>query len=541
MISASTFFHTPKFNLDNQVLIHKSTISVNASNSHMPKIPICPKCNKNTFITILSIHCIEIKCSCGYTEKLSLKDYQNAISGYVQIDCPIHKNISFMYYCPKCGVNLCQLCLSKHKSHEKIVYIKEFTINEEDKIRTKIANAYNSINKLTLFSDIKTNCINRLLKQINELETSYEEFISNNNKILKIIEDLINSYNRCKPNYYIVSNLLKNANFTISTFPDNLEKNYENILHFFKTFSIIKMNKTKRALNIKLKKELTTNQNIHSILKIDNNTIALCGNDNNIIYIINLKTEQYHAKLIGHNDTIWSMTLLSPNKIASCSSDKSIIIWLNYKLDYKIENAHNEMILNVITLTENRFASSSQDATIKIWKSTAPYELLSTLIGHRESIPSLLMLNNKSNNLLSCSGEKEKQLRLWDLTTFNCLGSIDNIHCSYIHSMIQLEDSQVIIGGANVINIVNTITFKLEATFESETFGILLSIFQIGNHLLMGSRDNMLYLFDLETKSKYIISSLLANKISTVISVIRLDDETLLSASYDGKLQFYKI
>ena len=107
--------------------------------------------------------------------------------------------------------------------------------------------------------------------------------------------------------------------------------------------------------------------------------------------------------------------------------------------------------------------------------------------------------------------------------------------------MIQLEDSRVIIGGANVINIVNTITFKLEATFESETFGILLSIFQIGNHLLMGSKDNMLYLFDLETKSKYIISSLLANKISTVITVIRLDDETLLSASYDGKLQFYKI
>ena len=122
---------------------------------------------------------------------------------------------------------------------------------------------------------------------------------------------------------------------------------------------------------------------------------------------------------------------------------------------------------------------------------------------------------------------------------FNCLGSIDNIHCSFIHSMIQLEDSRVIIGGANVINIVNTITFKLELTVELETFGI--PIFQIGNQLLMGSKENMLYLFDLGSKSKYIISSLLANKISTVISVIRLDDDTLISASYDGKLQLYKI
>ena len=339
-----------------------------------------------------------------------------AITGPVQIDCPIHKNLSFMYYCQKCGVNLCQLCLSMHKAHEKIVYIKEFTINEENKIRTKITNAYTSINKLTLFDEIKTNCINRLLKQINELETSYEELIRNNNKILKIIEDLINSYNRCKPNYYIVSNLLNNTNFTISTFPDNLEDNYENILNFFKTFSIIKMNKTKRALNIKLTKEFHTHQNIHSILKIDNNTIALCGNDKNKIYIFNVKSGKYPVKLIGHNDTIWSMTLLSPNKIASCSSDKSIIIWLNYKLDFKIENAHNDIILKVITLTENRFASSSQDATIKIWKSTSPYELLATLIGHRASIPSLLMLNNNNNNLLSCSGEKEKQLRLWDLT-----------------------------------------------------------------------------------------------------------------------------
>ena len=105
--------------------------------------------------------------------------------------------------------------------------------------------------------------------------------------------------------------------------------------------------------------------------------------------------------------------------------------------------------------------------------------------------------------------------------------------------MIQLEDSRVIIGGANVINIVNTITFKLELTVKLETFGI--PIFQIGNQLLMGSKENMLYLFDLESKSKYIISSLLANKISTVISVIRLDDDTLISASYDGKLQLYKI
>ena len=90
-----------------------------------------------------------------------------------------------------------------------------------------------------------------------------------------------------------------------------------------------------------------------------------------------------------------------------------------------------------------------------------------------------------------------------------------------------------------MINIVNTITFKLELTVDLETFGI--PIFQIGNQLLMGSKENMLYLFDLESKFKYIISSLLANKISTVISVIRLDDDTLISASYDGKLQLYKI
>ena len=77
------------------------------------------------------------------------------------------------------------------------------------------------------------------------------------------------------------------------------------------------MNKIKRALNIKLTKECHTQQNIHSILKIDNNTIALCGNDKNKIYIFNVKSWKYPVKLIGHNDTIWSMTLLSPNKIAS--------------------------------------------------------------------------------------------------------------------------------------------------------------------------------------------------------------------------------
>ena len=538
-LSISTVAH--RYSLSN-ASIHISTISQTPKNIHNRYPPLCPKCYQFPFIHFIPTNLIQIKCPCGYSERLSLKDYQKKIqityNKKIELDCFEHNHRPFMYYCNQCNQNICEKCLPKHKNHTNLLHIHRFTLIEEEKMRNKFNNAYNSIEMLDYYQIKKNEIIKSLLVKINEIEAAYQECISNNKIIYSIIEQLIESYNREKPNFFTVTNL--RACYDMN--PTKLLKNTigddcNNTIQFFRTFSIIN-NESKDYLKFKEIKKYNANNLILSLLLVDDNHLAICGR-NKYIDIINLITFQVETQLSGHTGVIWSMALLNKSVIISCSSDKSIIIW--NKNPHIIKKAHEDKILKVIVLTNHRFASSSSDLTIKIWKDCHPYELIATLTGHCDVVPSMMQLTDVNNILLSCSGRIEMALKIWDINSYKLLKIVENIHCSNMNCMLQLEDGRIVIGGDSMLNIINTVTYQVDMMIEDDSLGTFLCIFQIGNRLLIGNVNKKLYFFDIEKKKKYNTSELIKYNTINTNNILRLPDGTLITSTYDGTISLWNV
>lgn len=536
--SLSASFHAKTLS---RSIIFTSTLSQLPTNIHKQLYPLCPDCLRCPFIQIIPTNSVEINCPCGYKKKITLKEYVNASSfphyqnQSAMLDCTKHNNQSFKYYCSQCKINICYKCLPDHKEHKGLLKIKEFTISER-KLQKKLTHAFNTLKILDSYKKIKNDMINDLVRQINSLETAYDECIKNNNIIVNIIEQLINSYNREKPNFFTISNLKANSEINLIKLPNVLKYDCKEAIQFFRSFSIL--NKTKGPLEFKEINHFKVDNLITSCLLIDDNHLAVCG-EKNIIEIYNLKSNQIETILGGHQKSIWSLAILSQDKMVSCSSDKSIIIWNKNEKGEIIHNAHSNIILKVIALTGKRFASSSLDYLIKIWKDYKPYNLIATLKGHFDAIPSLLQL--KDNKLVSCSGRNEMELRVWDLHNYKRLNTIENIHCSNINSMIELEDGRVVVGGENTLKIINTITYTIDLTFEDSRLGTILCILQIGNQLLIGNLKKEFFLFDLEKEKIYYTNVLMKYRTDYTNNIIRLGDGTLITSTYSGIITFWKV
>ena len=539
-LSISTFAHRNTFS--NTSICISSTISQTPHNTHNRYPPLCPKCFRLPFIYIIPKNVIEIKCPCGYNERLSLKNYKKKIqinyNKKIEIDCSEHNHRSFMYYCNQCKQNICEKCLQQHKNHKYLLQIHKYTLFEEEKMRNKLNNAYNSIEMLDFYQAKKNEIIQSLLLKINEIEAAYEECITNNKIIYSIIEQLIESYNREKPNFLTVTNLRACYDMNpTKLFKNTIDNDCNNAIHFFRSFSIMN-NNPKDYLKIKEIKKYNAKNLILSLLLVDDNHLAVCGN-NKYIDIINLTTFQVETQLSGHTAEIWSMALLNQSTIISCSSDKSIIIW--NKNPHIIKNAHENKVLKVIVLTNHRFASSSSDCTIKIWKDNSPYNLISTLTGHTDAVPSILQLTDVNNILVSCSGRIEMILKIWDIHSYKLLKIVENIHCSNVNCMLQLEDGRIVVGGDSMLNIINTVTYQVDLMIENDSLGTFLCIFQIGNHLLIGSVNKKLYLFDIEKKKKFNTSDLIKYNTINTNNVLKLADGTLITSTYEGTISLWKV
>ena len=103
----------------------------------------CPNCENFPTLCINRTQ-INIKCKCGYAQVISIKDYLNQL-----------KKCNSLH------------CITKPK------FVK---------ITDKINAGYTHL--LTYFKEIKENLLTQMIKQINDLESSYEQCIKENNDVL---------------------------------------------------------------------------------------------------------------------------------------------------------------------------------------------------------------------------------------------------------------------------------------------------------------------------------------------------------------------
>ena len=210
------------------------------------------------------------------------------------------------------------------------------------------------------FNTYKNELINEYRKQINELESAYEESYNRNINMLSYIQTLINNYDESVE----MRNCILNNCIKIEQCKDN--KNINELIKYYNGYNIIESVKIEDIKSIKTITGHT--HNVYSLLHLKDGRVASCSWDKTIrIYD---PSNDYHCDQVikRHSESITSICQLDDGTIVSCSGDRTIMI-----SDYTIKNAHDDWIAKVITLPNNRIASCSKDNRIKIWKSNPQY------------------------------------------------------------------------------------------------------------------------------------------------------------------------
>ena len=294
-----------------------------------------------------------------------------------------------------------------------------------------------------------------------------------------------------------------------------------------------KINKNNKE--VKCIKTITAHTSyVNSLLLLKDKRIASCSSDNTI-QVFN-PSNDYHCDQVikRHSDSITSICQLDDGTIVSCSRDESIIIG-----DYIIEHAHNEWILKVITLPNNRIASCSEDVTIKIWKSNPPYIKIpiKELEGHSGSVSCLLYINEK--DIMISSSWNDRTIRLWNMSTYQCLTVIKKIDSVWINSLYQIDKERVIVGGIKKFVILNIDKCRIEKTIKDESFKFIRCFLKLqDNHtILCGCEDGLFCFYDMNT-NEYIIT--MNNHLSHINDCLLIDENTFLSCSWDNTIKVWK-
>ena len=376
------------------------------------------------------------------------------------------------------------------------------------------------------FNTYKDELINNYLKQINELESAYEESYNRNMNMLSYIQTLINNYDESVE----MRNCILNNCIKIEQCKDN--KNINELIKYYNKYNIVESVKIE---DIKSIKTITGHTNsVYSLLHLKDGRVASCSDDKTIrIYD---PSNDYHCDQVikRHSESITSICQLDDGTIVSCSYDKSIMIG-----DYTIKNAHDGWIWKVITLPNNRIASCSYDKTIKIWKSNPPYSdtPIKVLEGHSNSVNSLLYIKERD---VMISGSDDGTLRLWNMSTYQCDKVIKGVDCCFTNSLYQIDKDRVIVGWVNSFSIVNIDKCVIEKRIKDESLGYVFCFLKLRDNktILCGCDNGIFCFYDMNTKQYKITNDNHHN--DDINDLLLIDDNTFLSCSTDSTIKVWR-
>ena len=211
------------------------------SGKEMPDFS-CFNCKKLLENSYYCHECLKVFCNkCSPEHKSNNKNHSLTPLNKLDTECPFHSKV-FTQYCFICEKNLCDKCnLIVHKGHIIIKYI-DYKVKKMDVLEKKIKMAKQ---KLNVNEDIAKSIINKNDKMKKEIEEFYEINDEMNLKIIKLLEQIIQSYSLCKEkfNCQLIYNVKENINFNLGviSFDENtkIEEDTEKLIHYFKTNTII--------------------------------------------------------------------------------------------------------------------------------------------------------------------------------------------------------------------------------------------------------------------------------------------------------------
>ena len=552
-IQIKEYFHQMKH-------IQKKNPKCERNQSHSEKIAseFCHQCN------------IWLCEDCKNQHRDYSKDHYTSITPCQSEDqCYKHISKNYEYFCEQCKDHLCVICKIEHTGHHVISLNSYITEEKMEHIKDNLVQANNYLNGY--YANLKDNCIKLLKEQIKRIQFAYEQSYNINNEILQLAHIMVDNYVPSCQNYYVMTNLINNTSFKFAKC-EELDKKYSlnqnninTLIKFFQTNVIVGNEEKKTKIEEKeiveeekenedfieepipikkvdlslLKEEVSLTDykgNINTLQLLKDGRLASCSSEYSI-KIFSLITYKCELSLSGHTNTVTYVSQLENGKLLSSSYDNSIKIWNLKGMEFSCEStiqAHDHWVIKIIPLTGNRMASCSKDKKIKIWKSDAPFDLVSTLLGHTFWVNSIIQLKDQ-DILVSGSSGMDGTIRVWSLVSYECIQVICNVCCCYRNGLLEFEN-KVIVGGQKRIKIVNLTSYKIDHMIEDDNLGFV-SAFGIlrDGSVLCGCGAGKLFQLNPNSYSCYLVKENAHS--SDVVSIIELDDSSFITSSDENSIK----
>lgn len=205
---------------------------------------------------------------------------------------------------------------------------------------------------------------------------------------------------------------------------------------------------TEKTLSIIDGDENTKNYGIYSLAVSKNFLIVGCcvlGAQNCPIYVYDMSAQKPKkiATLIGHTQSVYHLLALQSDQLLSISADLTLRIW-------NITNGEclrvigrglwDELyyIKSIVSMPSGKLASTCKNE-IYLWEPTDEKFDIQVLSGHKDSVNTLVSLNN--GHLVS--GSTDKTIKIWELHTNTCIQTL-NGHTGAVNSIVALTNEVII-------------------------------------------------------------------------------------------------
>lgn len=454
--------------------------------------------------------------------------------------------------CPRCVVQG-----ESHYQHKIIsydLYIRQ--IKQKTNFRFKTFENFSNVID-TIESSFRTSFTNRyqehnknidsIVAKLHEIKLNYTQKIDEYNKYIELLFKIIKTtyFNF----YYELST--PEPNFISLNFLNRINNEFDDLIAEYpyqsnmKTAmdSLDKINGNEFVqFDMKFKyhqltcvKELKDNDTqVYSIYELDDKTIA-SGNSDHSIKIWDINKGECITRLMGHIGAVFSLIQLKDKRLVSGSGDNNIIIWsIQEQKMLHVLKGHSNDIFSICELSNGSIASSSKDTTIIIWnlndltprkKLIGNYKSLGyilewkenilfftspnskifiwnlenedqpmdKLVGHTNTIFSLINLPNQQ----LASGSCDKTIKIWDIPTLKCVHTFIG-HTGFIWSLTLLSNDKLISSSSDsTFKIWDLVLLKCITTIVAHTQDITSVItLKETNQILTSSSDSYIKIWD---------------------------------------------
>ena len=497
----------------------------------------------------------------------------------VPLKCIKHAQ-DIKYFCESCNAEICEECKNIDKEHENSqIEIEEIKSDAAEKLllnqslNLEQVNSKIEENKSKINEEIQQSLlnvkekINSAIEELNHLLTSAEEKSKENEKYVNEFFDMLKfTYEK----YYSMMNspqlslqVIKKMSSMKNLLDINLFQNNVLIENLESLNTVIEDHSKKIREDCPLKIELmfkeglvqTGNCNTFNtghkefmtgaIFANESNNLVTTATDNSMIIYekklgkdnkitFNIIKKQIDKKIIGT-----ALLNLKPSNFVIGYDSGLIKIWRteDFEID-KIFTGHTNQIRKIIKQDDNTIISCSDDATIRAW-SLDSYEAdcAYTLTGHEDKINDIMLLDPyDSNTLVSVSDDKT--MRLWNLEMRECSNAIKT---GDIQTCLgKLRNGKFMLGGEDgAVTIFNIEGFEpiLSISAHTEPVELLYESPYTGD-IITGSQDNLVKIFNVDNGT---CVKILEGHKNTIINVIQLDENSILTASVDKTIKIWTI